>query len=150
MNIESYQHKIGKMQNLEKILEHNHIKPTAMRLLVLQFLLNKKVAISLTDVENYFDQSDRTTLYRTLNTFVAKGISHKIDDGTGITKYALCEENCHCEIDTDLHLQFHCTNCNETVCITDYKIPQIHLPKGYIAENVNLVVKGICDKCNCK
>lgn len=138
------------MQNLEKILARNHIKPTAMRLLVLQFLLNKKVAISLTDVENYFDQSDRTTLYRTLNTFVAKGISHKIDDGTGITKYALCEENCHCEIDTDLHLHFHCTNCNETVCITDYKIPQIHLPIGYIAENVNLVVKGICDKCNCK
>lgn len=135
---------------MEKILARNHIKPTAMRLLVLQFLLNKKVAISLTDVENYFDQSDRTTLYRTLNTFVAKGISHKIDDGTGITKYALCEENCHCEIDTDLHLHFHCTNCNETVCITDYKIPQIHLPIGYIAENVNLVVKGICDKCNCK
>ena len=138
------------MQDLEKILKLNHIKPTAMRLLVLQFLLKKKVAISLTDVENYFDQSDRTTLYRTLNTFVDKGISHKIDDGTGITKYALCEENCHCEIDTDLHLHFHCTNCNETVCMTDYKIPQIHLPKGYVAENVNLVVKGICDKCNNK
>lgn len=138
------------MQDLEKILEHNNIKPTAMRLLVLQFLLNKKVATSITDVENYFDQSDRITLYRTLNTFVEKGISHKIDDGTGITKYALCEENCRCEIDTDLHLHFRCTNCNETICITDYKIPTIVLPKGFVAENVNLVVKGICDKCNKK
>lgn len=136
------------MQDLEKILEYNNIKPTAMRLLVLQFLLNKKVATSITDVENYFDQSDRITLYRTLNTFVEKGISHKIDDGTGITKYALCEENCRCEIDTDLHLHFRCTNCNETICITDYKIPTIVLPKGFVAENVNLVVKGICDKCN--
>jgi Fur family ferric uptake transcriptional regulator len=136
------------MQDFEKILKNNNVKPTAMRLLVLQFLLTKKVAISLTDVENYFDKSDRTTLYRTLKTFVEKGISHKIDDGTGISKYALCEENCHCEIDTDLHLHFRCTNCNETVCITDYKIPTISLPKGYIAEDVNLVVKGICDKCN--
>ena len=134
----------------EKILENNNIKPTAMRLLVLQFLLNKNVATSLTDVENYFAKSDRTTLYRTLKTFVEKGISHKIDDGTGVTKYALCEDNCHCEIDTDLHLHFHCTKCNETVCITEYKIPSIHLPKDYIAENVNLVVKGICDKCNSK
>lgn len=134
----------------EKILENNNIKPTAMRLLVLQFLLNKNVATSLTDVENYFAKSDRTTLYRTLKTFVEKGISHKIDDGTGIAKYALCEDNCHCEIDTDLHLHFHCTKCNETVCITEYKIPPIHLPKDYVAENVNLVVKGICDKCNSK
>jgi len=133
----------------EKILENNHIKPTAMRLLVLQFLLNKNVATSLTDVEKHFDKSDRTTLYRTLKTFVEKGICHKIDDGTGITKYALCEDNCRCEIDSDLHLHFHCTKCNETVCITAYKIPPIHLPKDYVAENVNLVVKGICDKCNC-
>lgn len=151
------QHKIEQMNKIkaspnkfEKILENNNIKPTAMRLLVLQFLLNKNVATSLTDVENYFAKSDRTTLYRTLKTFVEKGISHKIDDGTGIAKYALCEANCHCEIDTDLHLHFHCTNCNETVCITEYKIPPIHLPKDYVAENVNLVVKGICDKCNNK
>lgn len=136
------------MEYLEQILENNKVKPTAMRLLVLQFLLNKKVAVSLTNIEAYFDNSDRTTLYRTLKTFVENGIAHKIDDGTGSTKYALCEENCLCEIDTDLHLHFHCTNCNETVCLTEHKIPHINLPEGYEAENMNLVVKGICDKCS--
>jgi len=138
------------MENLEKILEVNNVKPTAMRLLVLQFLLNKKVAVSLTNIEEYFDNSDRTTLYRTLKTFVKNGVAHQIDDGTGIKKYAVCEENCNCEMDTDLHLHFHCTNCNETVCLTEHKIPHINLPKGFEAENVNLVVKGICDKCNLK
>jgi Fur family ferric uptake transcriptional regulator len=136
------------MDILEKILENNKVKPTSMRLLVLQFLLNRKVAVSLTNIEDYFDDSDRTTLYRTVKTFEEKGIVHKIDDGTGVTKYALCEENCNCEIETDLHLHFHCTICNETVCMTDYKIPNINLPKGYVAENVNLVVKGTCEKCN--
>ena len=136
------------MENLEKILEVNNVKPTAMRLLVLQFLLNKKVAVSLTNIEEYFDNSDRTTLYRTLKTFVKNGVAHQIDDGTGIKKYAVCEENCNCEMDTDLHLHFHCTNCNETVCLTEHKIPHINLPKGFEAENVNLVVKGICDKCS--
>lgn len=135
---------------LEKLLERNNVKPTAMRLLVLQFLLNKKVTVSLTNIEDYFDNSDRTTLYRTLKTFVDKGIAHKIDDGTGITKYALCEENCSCEIETDLHLHFHCTKCNETICLTDHKIPQIKVPDGFVSENINLVVKGICDKCNAK
>ena len=138
------------MTNLEQILENNNVKPTAMRLLVLQFLLNKKVAVSLTNIEEYFDNSDRTTLYRTLKTFVKNGVAHQIDDGTGIKKYAVCEENCNCEMDTDLHLHFHCTNCNETVCLTEHKIPHINLPEGFEAENVNLVVKGICDKCNLK
>ncbi|MCH7524006.1 MAG: transcriptional repressor [Bacteroidetes bacterium] len=136
------------MRYLEEILEQNNVKPTAMRLLVLHFLLNKKAAASLTNIEDYFDNSDRTTLYRTVKTFEKKGIVHKIDDGTGVTKYALCEENCSCEIETDLHLHFHCAKCNETVCLTDYKIPQINLPKGYVAKNVNLVVKGTCDKCS--
>jgi len=136
------------MKLIEKILKNNNVKPTAMRLLVLQFLLHKKVAVSLTNIEDYFDHSERTTLYRTVKTFEAKGVVHKIDDGTGVTKYALCEENCNCEIETDLHLHFHCTNCSETVCMTDYKIPSISLPKGYVAENINLVVKGICKKCN--
>ncbi len=131
----------------ENILEQNNVKPTAMRLLVLQFLYNKNVAVSLTNIEDYFDNSDRTTLYRTLKTFVNKGVAHKIDDGTRVTKYALCEENCSCHMGNDLHLHFHCNNCNETVCLTDHKIPQIKVPEGFIAENVNLVVKGICDKC---
>ena len=136
------------MAILEQILENNNVRPTAMRLLVLQFLLSKKVAVSLTNVEEYFDNSERTTLYRTLKTFVESGIAHQIDDGTGITKYALCEENCNCEMETDLHLHFHCTNCNETVCLTEHKIPHINLPEGFKAENVNLVVKGFCDKCS--
>jgi len=139
---------IKQMKVLENILVNNNVKPTAMRLLILQFLLDKKIAVSLTNLENSFEKSDRTTLYRTLKTFVKSGIAHKIDDGTGVTKYALCEENCNCEIETDLHLHFHCTKCGETVCITDHKIPIIALPKGYVAEDVNLVVKGICDKCN--
>jgi len=131
----------------EKILENNNVRPTAMRLLVLQFLLDKAVAVSLSDVENYFEKSDRTTLFRTLKTFVKHEIVHKIDDGTGVTKYALCQENCHCEVDTDLHVHFRCKNCNETICLPKHKIPHINLPEGFLAEEVNLVVTGTCDKC---
>jgi len=136
------------MTNLEEILVKNKVRPTAMRMLVLQFLLENKSVVSLTDIENYFDNSDRTTLFRTMKTYVENGIVHKIDDGTGVTKYALCEDNCNCEIDTDLHVHFHCNMCKETVCLPKHKIPSINLPKGFISEEINLVVKGICDKCN--
>lgn len=132
----------------DRLLETHGIRVTAMRLLIYKFLVEKQVAVSLSDIENNFEKADRTTLYRTLKTFEEKGIVHQIDDGSSITKYALCEKGCNCEIETDLHLHFHCNNCNETVCLTEHKIPQIKVPEGFVSENVNLVVKGICDKCS--
>ncbi len=136
------------MENrIENILKENRVRPTAMRLLVLQYLLNKEVAVSLTTIENYFERSDRTTLYRTIKTFERHEIVHKIVDGSGTTKYALCEENCNCEIDIDLHVHFHCHKCDETICFPKNKIPHIELPKNYIAEEINLVVSGVCEKC---
>lgn len=136
------------MKTIEEVLESKKIRITAMRLLIYKFLAENKVAVTLSDVENAFEKADRTTLYRTIKTFEEKDIVHQIDDGTGITKYALCEPGCNCDIKTDLHLHFHCNNCNETVCLTEHKIPHINLPAGFVAEDANLVLKGICDKCS--
>jgi Fur family ferric uptake transcriptional regulator len=136
------------METIEQVLESKNIRITAMRMLIYKFLVEKEVAVTLSDIENAFEKADRTTLYRTIKTFEEKDIVHQIDDGTGITKYALCEKDCNCEIETDLHLHFHCINCNKTICLTENKIPKITIPDGFISENVNLVVKGICDKCS--
>lgn len=136
------------MNDIEKVLNSHEIRLTPMRMLIYRFLVTQRSASALNDIENAFDKMDRTTLYRTLKTFEEKGIVHKIEDGTGVIKYAICEENCECEVGNDLHLHFHCNNCNETVCLTEYEIPQINLPDGYVTEEINLVVKGICDKCN--
>lgn len=136
------------MKKVEKQLEQYDIRPTAMRMLVYQFIKSKTSAVSLTIVENHFEKSDRTTLYRTLKTFEEKGVVHQIDDGTGIPKYALCQHEHHSEKHNDLHLHFHCAKCNETVCLTDYQIPQISLPDNFIPEDINMLVKGVCDKCN--
>ena len=135
------------IQTLEDKLEKNNVRPTAMRLLVLQFLNDQKVAISLTELEKSFEKSDRVTLYRTLKTFQEKNLVHSIDDGTGAPKYALCEDGCNCEIERDLHVHFHCKVCSETFCLPKYKIPEIDLPVKFKAEEANLVVKGVCGKC---
>lgn len=136
------------METIEQLLTSKNIRVTAMRLLIYKFLAEKQVAATLSDIENAFEKADRTTLYRTVKTFVEKDIVHQIDDGTGTVKYALCEQDCSCEIETDLHLHFHCNNCNETVCLTEHKIPKIKVPDGYVSENINLVIKGMCDKCS--
>ena len=136
------------MKEIEKRLNENDVRPTAMRILIYKHLAEKDVATSLTDIETAFAKAERTTLYRTLKTFEDKGVVHQIDDGTGVQKYALCEPGCNCELEQDLHLHFHCNNCDETVCLTEHKIPHINLPEGFVAEDANLVLKGICDKCS--
>ena len=115
------------MKEIEKRLDDNGVRPTAMRILIYKYMAEKEVAVALTDIESAFAKADRTTLYRTLKTFEEKGIVHQIDDGTNISKYALCEPGCNCELEQDLHLHFHCNNCDETVCLTEHKIPDINL-----------------------
>ncbi|MGO4920991.1 Fur family transcriptional regulator [Maribacter spongiicola] len=136
------------MTEIEKTLDNKSVRPTAMRILIYKFMSSKQNAVALTDIENAFEKAERTTLYRTLKTFEEKGIVHQIDDGTNVSKFALCEPGCNCEIDQDLHLHFHCSQCDKTVCLTEHKIPHINLPAGYIAEDANLVIKGICDSCS--
>jgi Fur family ferric uptake transcriptional regulator len=131
----------------EQRLTDKHINPTAMRLLVLDVLLNQTSALSLTDIEKSLEPADRITIYRTLKTFEEKGLIHSIDDGTGSPKYALCVEDCDANHHHDLHVHFYCTTCKETFCLPDNKIPDLSLPVGFSAIEMNLVVKGVCINC---
>lgn len=135
------------LQSLDALLQERQIKPTAMRLLVLDFLSRQQAAVSLNDVEAALHRADRITLYRTLKTFEEKGLVHSIADGTGSVKYALCEEGCACA-PADLHVHFHCNRCGETYCLPKYRIPEIPLPASFRQEEVNLVVKGTCANCS--
>ena len=136
------------MNKVERLFISKNIRVTAMRLLIYNLLESKKIAVALGDIEKAFDKSDRTTLYRTIKTFEENAIVHQIDDGTGIVKYALCKQGCKCQIEKDLHLHFRCNSCNQTICLLDYKIPPIQVPIGFVSEDINMVIKGICATCN--
>lgn len=133
-------------RHLEHILAGKQIGPTAMRLLTLDFLLGQEAAVSLSDIENAFDHSDRVTLYRTLKTFEKKGLVHSIADGT-TTRYALCDESCREGHHADSHLHFYCTSCGETSCLPGVSVPSVNVPPGFRLQEVNLLAKGICRKC---
>ena len=134
------------MKENEEKLNKRHIKPTAMRDLVLKVLTDQKSAISLSELENKFEKADRVTLFRTLKTFEVNKLIHSIDDGSGSVKYALCVDNCMCNPE-DLHVHFKCIKCNETYCLNDIPVPIVKLPAGFRLDGINMVVKGTCPNC---
>ncbi|MDF2433874.1 MAG: Fur family transcriptional regulator, ferric uptake regulator [Mucilaginibacter sp.] len=132
---------------IEKKLVEKKINPTAMRMLVLDLLLKQHAAVSLSDIEKGLEPADRTTIYRTLKTFEENGLIHSIEDGTGTPKYALCLEECDINKHSHVHVHFYCLACKETFCLPDSKIPDVSLPGNFTSMEMNLLVKGVCDKC---
>lgn len=132
---------------ITKRLKEREINPTAMRMLVLDKLLQSDVALSLADLEIDLDSADRVTIYRTLKKFEEMNLVHTIEDGTGSIKYAVCESNCKCTTDFT-HAHFHCTKCEQTFCLRNIHLPEIKLPKNFQAEKSSFILKGICDHCS--
>lgn len=135
------------MDRIEEIFKIKDVKPTAVRIVVLRYLLEQKKAQSLKDIELGLDQTDRSSIFRTLKTFEDHKVIHSIEDGSGMTKYAVCVEGCNCDPE-DLHYHFYCTSCEMTFCLLDQPIPLVNLPNNFKMEQANMVIKGLCDKCN--
>lgn len=132
---------------LEDTLIAKQITPTAMRLLVLDVLVQHPAALSLADVEVLLKHADRITVHRTLKTFTDKGLVHRIEDGSGAVKFALCEPSCTPTQHHDLHVHFFCTQCRETSCLPAVPVPAIALPGAYQVQETSLVMKGRCPSC---
>jgi Fur family transcriptional regulator, ferric uptake regulator len=130
------------------VLRRKHLNITDSRKKILSLFLNNKDALAHADIEKKAGEKfDRVTVYRTLQTFVEKGIVHTIPTADNAILYALCKD-CGEEHHHDDHVHFVCSNCNATICLDDVVSPEIKLPQGYVAENVQVVINGICKDCN--
>lgn len=134
------------MKETESILESRGVKPTPNRLLVARVLSGASAPLSLLDIETQLDTVDRSSVFRTLMLFVKAGLVHEIDDGTKSVKYELCTASGD-DTDNDLHVHFHCLRCHRTFCLEDVPVPEAQLPAGYVASQVNYVIKGTCPDC---
>ncbi|MCF8218356.1 MAG: transcriptional repressor [Bacteroidales bacterium] len=130
----------------EQKFEKKNIRPTSMRKLIYRILSEKDQAMSLYEIEQQFDQVERSTIFRTLRVFQDNCLIHLIYDGTGAVKYALCDDDCSCGIN-DLHIHFLCSSCGNNYCLKELPVPYMDLPEGYTFENANFVIRGICPDC---
>ena len=132
-----------------ELLKKNSLSVTDSRKKILQLFLEQPGALAHGDIEKKAGEKfDRVTIYRTLQTFVDKGIVHTIPTADNSIRYALCKDECSEGHHHDHHIHFVCSNCNNTYCLDDVVTPEIKLPNGYSAEQVEVVVEGVCKNCN--
>lgn len=136
-------------------LEERKIKPTAIRLLVLDSLEKAGYALSLSDLESRLVTVDKSSIFRTLSLFLSHHLVHCVDDGSGMVKYALCSTDCHCgeeghEDLSDLHTHFRCEGCGRTFCLRRLPVPRVKLPEGFTLSSANYVLVGLCPECSRK
>jgi Fur family ferric uptake transcriptional regulator len=131
------------------ILKRNQLSVTDSRTSILELFRSSKSALAHADIEKKTsEQFDRVTIYRTLQTFVEKGIVHTIPTADNSVLYALCKDNCSQGHHHDNHVHFICDDCGVTYCLEHISIPNVQVPEGFITKQTDLVMSGQCDKCN--
>jgi Fur family ferric uptake transcriptional regulator len=133
---------------VNELLKKNSLSITESRKKILQLFLEQAGALAHGDIEKKAGEKfDRVTVYRTLQTFVDKGIIHTIPTADNSIRYALCKDKCSEGHHYDHHIHFVCSNCSNTFCLDDVVTPALKLPKGYSADHIEVVVEGVCKNC---
>lgn len=134
--------------NVRDTLREHDLRNTSCREDVLDILTKNNSALSHGEIERELgSRFDRVTIYRTLKTFVDKGIIHKVLDEEGL-RYAICKDQCSGPKHQHDHIHFKCTICGLTNCIENISIPSISLPAGYQSSETSLLIQGVCPHCN--
>ena len=130
------------------VLKERDLRVTAIRTEMVNLFLEHPYALSQPDMERLIGESfDRVTIYRTLTSFLEKGLIHKVLDDTGVAKYALCHSHHEMHAHTDEHIHFKCQRCGNTSCLEDMPFPHFNAPVGYVFTETSILINGICPLC---
>ena len=130
--------------NCAQLLEKKGLKKTKVRLALIQHFVNLDHAQSYSDLQaDLVKEIDKSTLYRNLTSFEQAGIIHRINDHTGVAKYAFGES----PIQGNEHAHFVCDCCETVYCMEGLTSNNINVPEGFKTNKVQTIIRGICADC---
>lgn len=128
------------------ILRERALKQTAGRTALLKVLLDAGKPLSHKEICTKMLplRYDPVSVYRSLETFIASGIVHRIEDEHRTWLFALCT----CDGGSHCHPHFFCRSCGKCECLKEYQMPDIPgLQNSHIVEEKRFYVKGVCGRC---
>jgi Fur family transcriptional regulator, ferric uptake regulator len=135
------------MQEVASLLVKKNLAKTPCRIDILRVLINSDSALSEQEIRQKMTSGyDRTTVYRTIRNFLSLGIIHGValeghDVRYAITRSSACKQE-------NVHVHFHCNCCEGLYCLHAGQFQRPEVPERFIAENYDLVINGVCRKCN--
>lgn len=136
------------IMNAAQEIKDKGLKVTHARVKVFDTLQPEGLALSHMELEPLLGKIDRITLYRILNDFEEVGLVHKVIDMDGVTRFAICRQNCTTHHHNDNHIHFNCTVCHKMYCLDNVSLPGIVLPEGFRATGQSTIIYGSCTMCN--
>lgn len=135
------------MTDIITLLGSKNLAKTPCRIEILRTLINSDSAMSEQELrQKMTNDYDRTTVYRTLRSFLSEGIIHSVALEGNDVRYAITKiSECHAK---DVHVHFHCDQCTGVFCLHAGIFAKPTLPEKFIAKNYDLIINGICEKCN--
>ena len=132
-------------ENYKDILRAHGLRITGCRLDVIAFFLKEKRTLLQSDLERQFEQFDRVTLYRTLNTFEDLGLVKTTNFGDGFVRFEYCSDEIH------HHHHIICTECKTVEPIHDCVIQEqkeLFSQLGFTQVTHKLEFFGLCQNCS--
>ena len=133
---------------INDLLKKNQLSVTGSRKRILELFLLSEGALGHADIEKQTGEKfDRVTVYRTLQSFMEKGMIHTIPSVDNSIRYALCKDDCSQGHHHDNHVHFFCNECTRTTCLESVTVPDVKLPRGFRPIDKQMIVTGICGAC---
>ena len=128
--------------DVSDILRLNGLKKTEQRLAIMEVLQRSSEPLTENEIREAAPADcDRITLYRTLQTLIKADIVHRITVDNIAVKYALSVGQ------KGSHVHFLCECCGRVICLDENTSNIVSLPPGFLQNECEVLVKGICDQC---
>ncbi len=130
-------------------LESHNLIVTPVRLHILEKFLYPQATVSAAEIREKMGLNcNKTTIYRTIDIFLEKGIIHRIADYEGTIRYGLTPFRQPESQRRQSHVHFKCLSCKATICLFQLLIEPPILPEGYVAQKTDMLVVGLCADCS--
>jgi Fur family ferric uptake transcriptional regulator len=123
------------------ILQQHQLKKTSPRLAIIEALQSADAPLDEAGISKQMGSHyDRTTFYRSMQTLTDAGVIHRIVVDRLTVKYALRH--------LPDHAHFYCNNCRQLICLEEIHPGPYKLPVGFQTSEAEVIIKGLCNKCN--
>ncbi|MDB5297920.1 MAG: ferric uptake regulator, Fur family [Phycisphaerales bacterium] len=135
------------------LLKSIGLRRTPVRLGVLTVLAEAAVPMGVQQVlDKLPEHTDTVTVYRTLNTFTAKKVVHRVRGEDRTWRYALGGGETAAE-PAHAHPHFVCETCGTVECLERSEIPpalvrSLKVADGYAVRYPEVTLHGVCPKCH--